>query len=291
MLRQIKDGKLVPLRAEDAKSSPPHWGPSPRAEADYAWAVWRGFVDFIRYCTSAGVDPAFMDATAMLGTYAFATARAMVTHTLNRTSRTWKEAARRSGRTDKLYNALRREMELGSRVGDRYHQLITKNAELITSFPSRVALQVSKSAAVIQQGGGRSATLAAMLDTGRAHARMLARTEVSKASVELTRARSEEMELPWYVWRDSEDERVRNSHRLMNGVLVNWNDPPSPERLAGEKSALGVYNAGEAPNDRCYPEPLVTVKQISWPHRCFIGGVIRPVTLGAFKLMNPTLGE
>jgi SPP1 gp7 family putative phage head morphogenesis protein len=279
------------VRAIDAK---PRWNPSLRTEAEYADSLWRGFVAFLRYCASHGASPQLVDATAVLGTYAYASARAMVTGVLNRSSRTWREAARRSGRTDKLYNALRTELEPGSYVGERYHQLVESNSRLISTFPTEVAARLSTSAAFLQRTGGRSGQLAAtdpdLLAAGRKHARMVARTEVSKASVALTRARSEEMDLPWYVWRDSEDQRVRPSHRLMNGVLVNWSDPPSPERLAGEKSILGTYNAGEAPNDRCYPEPLVSTKQISWPHKAYLGGRIQRVTLGQFRAMNPTLG-
>jgi hypothetical protein len=75
----------------------------------------------------------------------------------------------------------------------------------------------------------------------------------------------------------------------MDGVLVNWSDPPSPETLAGEKSE-GTYEAGEIYNCRCYPEPLVSTKQISWPHKAYFGGRIQRVTLGQFRAMNPTLG-
>ena len=42
----------------------------------------------------------------------------------------------------------------------------------------------------------------------------------------------------------------------MEGVLVNWNDPPSPEKLVGEKP-VGNYHAGNIWNCRCYPEPVV----------------------------------
>lgn len=58
--------------------------------------------------------------------------------------------------------------------------------------------------------------------------------------------------------------RVRKSHRIMEGVLVNWNMPPSPERLAGEKD-VGNYHAGNIWNCRCYPEPLISVDDIRWP--------------------------
>lgn len=272
-------------RATDAKAS--RWEHSLRTEADYAEEIWRGFVNFIRYCANHGVSPGLVDSTALLGTYAFAAAQRMVSTLTVKGARTWREAARKAGRTEELYAALRNELAPGTRLGSRYQELIRRNAELISSFPARTAERISEKAAMTQQQGGRSVSLIPeLMAVGKSHARMLARTEVSKASTELTRARSEDLELPWYVWRTSKDERVRHSHHLMENVLVRWDDPPSPEALAGEKSSLGVYNAGEAPNDRCYPEPVVTDKQLHWPHKAYVGGRVRYITLAQFRAMN-----
>ena len=114
------------------------------------------------------------------------------------------------------------------------------------------------------------------------HIQLIARTETSKTSTALTRARSEELHLPAYVWRTSKDGRVRPSHRLMDGVICFWNDPPAPEALLGIKSTLGHYCCGDAPNDRCYPEPLLRLDAVSWPHKVFAGGSIQSMTRAAF---------
>ena len=53
----------------------------------------------------------------------------------------------------------------------------------------------------------------------RASARLIARTEVSKTTTALTKARCNNLDIHWYVWRTAEDgNRVRKSHRIMNGV-------------------------------------------------------------------------
>jgi hypothetical protein len=52
---------------------------------------------------------------------------------------------------------------------------------------------------------------------------------------------------------------TRPSHRAMEGVFVKWSDPPTLDRMTG--------HAGEFPNCRCYPEPVVPRED---------GGVYRP---------------
>jgi uncharacterized protein with gpF-like domain len=67
---------------------------------------------------------------------------------------------------------------------------------------------------------------------------------------------------------------VRNSHEILEGVLVNFNNPPSPEKLAGEKRDYGVYNAGEIFNCRCYPEPVIDFNDITFPTKVYFNGKI-----------------
>jgi uncharacterized protein with gpF-like domain len=173
-------------------------------------------------------------------------------------------------------------------VGKRVRQLIRQNAELISSFPNQVARRMATSTALAhQQAGGRAKELLAQFSgLARSRAALIARTEVSKASAALTQARSEWLGLDWYVWRTSKDERVRASHRSLENVLINYNDPPSPEALAGIKSKLGHYHAGDAPNDRCYQEPVVRPESLRWPHRVYQQGQVRYMTLAQFRLLN-----
>ena len=114
-------------------------------------------------------------------------------------------------------------------------------------------------------------------------AALIARTETGKAATALTRARSEDLGIDWYQWESSRDSRVRPSHRLMQGVLVKWDDAPSPETLYGIRSTLGHYNAGNAPNCRCDAYPIVSLDTISWPAKVYASGSIRRMTRGEFE--------
>jgi SPP1 gp7 family putative phage head morphogenesis protein len=99
------------------------------------------------------------------------------------------------------------------------------------------------------------------------------RTAQGAANTALERARSQIIGLDWYQWSSCRDNRVRPSHCNMDGVLVAWNDPPSPEELIGEAS-LGRYHAGEAEECRCTTLPVVDLNEIHWPCRVFTGGRI-----------------
>jgi hypothetical protein len=69
----------------------------------------------------------------------------------------------------------------------------------------------------------------------------------------------------------------------MDGVIIFWNEPPSPEALDGIASKLGHYHAGEAPNDRCYAEPVLDISDVNWPHKVYHNGAIHMMNKTQFK--------
>lgn len=86
----------------------------------------------------------------------------------------------------------------------------------------------------------------------------------------------------WYVWRTALDgDRVRKSHRLMEGVLVNWKDPPSPEQLACEKN-VGYYHAGNIWNCRCYASPIIDVDDIPRNVKVYHNGIVEKMCKDRF---------
>lgn len=191
--------------------------------------------------------------------------------------RTWRQAARKSTRGRFLYGILMEELDQG--IGQVINNQVISNASLIRTLPNDVAQKVTKNIAEESLKGERARSIEQIIRQetdkhSRASARLIARTEVSKTQSALTQARSEQLDLRWYVWRTALDgDRVRKSHRLMEGVLVNWKDPPAPEELVGEKSA-GHYHAGNIYNCRCYPEPLLDIDDVRWPHKVYQNGQI-----------------
>lgn len=56
------------------------------------------------------------------------------------------------------------------------------------------------------------------------HCKLLARDQMGKLNGQITEAQMTEVGLDMYVWSTSYDDRVRDSHALMEGLLCNWED-------------------------------------------------------------------
>lgn len=217
--------------------------------------------------------------------FAWQAAQRMIVGRLTASQRTWRAAARESMKGQLLYKALQQELQ--GDVGIRMRELIQENATLISSLPLEVAQRVNRMIAVRQQKGLRAVTAESLIPgVVKWKARLIARTEVSKATTALTQARAESLGLDYFIWETSQDQRVRRSHQKMQGVLVNWRELPSPEKLAGERNSPAPYAAGNIYNCRCYPAPLVRLEQVQWPHRTFFNGKIQYLTLAKFKQIS-----
>lgn len=214
----------------------------------------------------------------------------MITGLAFENAKDWRSAAREGMQGRVIYEALKEEMK--GPVGYRVQSLIDDNARLIKSVSGTMANTIANQIKENAQSGVRASAYAKRLkewnekefgELTEARINLIARTETSKASTALTRARAENLGLNWYIWRTSEDFRVRSSHKHMDGVLINWNDPPSPEQLINIKSSLGSYHAGNAPNCRCYPEPIVNLNLVKFPAKVYTGGRIVTMTRVEFE--------
>lgn len=220
--------------------------------------------------------------------FVYSAVRRMVTPLAIQNMKTWRKAAKKSTKNPYLYKLLMREINNG--LKNDINIQIEENANLIKTLPTNVAKKVTKDIEEMALKGMRASEIAKVIREqtdkhSRASAKLIARTEVSKTTTALTKARCDNLDLHWYVWRTAEDgDRVRKSHRIMEGVLVNWNEPPSPEALAGEKS-VGNYHAGNIWNCRCYPEPLIEIDDISWPHKVYTNGKIQTMGKMQFEQM------
>ena len=225
--------------------------------------------DFIRFCQAA--------------------AKKMITGLFQDQGHTWREAARLNGKGRELYEALRKELK-GAK-GQYLRDLIDNTSYRIVTLPTDIGHEVADYVARETLKGRRATSLeeeiSAMFPARTlAKAKLIARTQVSMTQTDLTRVRAEELGINWYIWRAvggyGGDGRTRSSHRKMDGVLVNWNDPPNPELMfpiTGKngkpyKAPAQPYHAGQIYNCRCYPEPVVDLDLVNWPARVFTGGRI-----------------
>lgn len=190
-------------------------------------------------------------------------------------ARTWREAARKSTNAREIYQFLRAELS----KNQRFNNLIFKTSEQIRTLPSHVATRVVKKVEELTLKGLRSGEIATEIQReikgySRASALLIARTQVSKTLSTIQKIRSESLGIKAYIWRTVGGPRVRDSHRHMEGVICFFNEPPSPEALIGMPTQ-GFYEPGGIYNCRCYMEPLISVDQVTWPHKVYYRGRIK----------------
>lgn len=75
-------------------------------------------------------------------------------------------------------------------------------------------------------------------------AKFIARDQTSKLNAQITQSRQTDLGIKKYIWRTSQDERVRDSHRKKEGNVYSWSNPPNDTGHPGED-----YNC------RCTAEP------------------------------------
>ena len=269
------------------------WEPRRRIEREFVRALQRALAVFLS-------DPADLLYPSLRAehqsVYDDAVSKAvlrMVTQLFADNNRAWREAAREGGRGEEIYHALRREFE--GEKGQRVDEIIQRRFGHITSYwreggqklPDELtqrALRFVEQEAMKGRGRGEiEADLSQLMpDWSNATVKRYARTAVASTHTAVTIARMEELKQHWYVWRTSADQRVRASHRHMDRVLVPLVEPPSPERLIGEKFQ-GVYHAGQHWNCRCFAAPLMDLDYVQWPHKVFFQGRVRVMSRAEFE--------
>lgn len=131
--------------------------------------------------------------------------------------------------------------------------LVNEQVELIKSIPLEAAERAQKLVLEGLAGGRRADDIAAELmrttEVTESRAKLIARTETSRANTALNQTRATSVGSVGYIWRTSKDLDVRDSHRKMEGEFVRWDDPPTLDGMTG--------HAGGFPNCRCYCEPVL----------------------------------
>lgn len=259
------------------------WKTSKRLEKNYERILKVVQNQFLQAIANKNVNEIIPMLKAITGQHSFETycqelALKMVTAVYQKTEGNWRKAAEQNTKGREIYEALKKEKN-NIIMENTIQKLIEQNATLIKSLPLEIANDITKYIEKETTKGKRAEEIAQEIKTkfpekSKANAKCIARTEVSKAQSALTRTRAELLNIQWYIWRTSQDERVRNTHKHMEGVLVSWKDPPSPEQLSKSKYQYGKYHAGEIFNCRCYAEPIVEIRFVKFPCKVHYNGRI-----------------
>jgi SPP1 gp7 family putative phage head morphogenesis protein len=267
-----------------------------RLESIYRHELDRLFSRYFTFPTTATLGEInarlveFAHARNFFSTIGQKMANRMITMVANNNAVSWRQAATTSSNGRIIYQMLKRDLQANTLVGIRLNNLITDNSNLISSVPENVQYKLAKWIQEQQVKGIRSSEIAKQLRPRLNYIKSyevarIARTEVAKADTAITHARAESMGLNYYQWLTSKDSRVRPGHKVMNLVLVNWNDAPAPELLAHEKSE-GYYHAGNIWNCRCIALPLTSLSEITWPCKVYINNSIKQLTRNQFMLVS-----
>lgn len=145
---------------------------------------------------------------------------------------------------------LRSEL-LNAPTGQMMRLMQAEQVELIRSIPIEAAQRVQKLTVEALMTSNRADVLAKMIENTegvtKSRATLIARTETARTASNLTMARAMYVGSTEYEWRTAGDSDVRESHRTMQGKIVQWSDPPELDGMRG--------HAGCFPNCRCFALP------------------------------------
>ncbi|UBN55300.1 phage minor head protein [Pantoea agglomerans] len=181
-----------------------------------------------------------------------------------------------------------RHIVMNTPVGQVMQSIVAEQVKYIKSLPLEAAdriYDIQNKAIEAVVAGGRAEPfakeIAASGDVAASRARLIARTEIGRASTALTQARSLALGSTGYIWRTAEDGDVRHSHAEMEGKFVSWDKPPTLDGLTG--------HAGALPNCRCYCEVVIPhANVVRLPTGDRVHRVItvdgKPVSVAAIKI-------
>lgn len=120
-------------------------------------------------------------------------------------------------------------------MGDFFQQIldqwVSENVDLIQSIPQNTLGRMKE---IVYEGyaAGKTSTemtkaIQHVYGIGKRKARFIALDQSAKLHASITKAQQEDAGVEEYMWSDSGDERVRRSHRELNGKIFRWDDPPT----------------------------------------------------------------
>lgn len=215
-------------------------------------------------------------------------ARNMVQSVAKENARTWRKVASGSQHSYEIHRLLKAELE----NNQHFQELINHNVEQIKSIPETLTEIIKTKARSEALAGKRGHELTQIIieqtpDMAKWKATQIARTEISKTNAIITQVRAQAIGLNWYYWRTAQDQRVRTSHKHMNGVVCDFANPPAPEMLIGQKSQ-GHYGPGQIYNCRCIAAVITDITDMeSFPVKLCNGNkIIKMTKLGFSKVFG-----
>ncbi|MEG1565334.1 MAG: phage minor head protein [Bacilli bacterium] len=123
-------------------------------------------------------------------------------------------------------------------------------------------------------------------------AKLIVRTESAKVNTAITEVRSRSVGVKAYMWSTSGDARVRDSHQMLDNVLVFWNDAVTFNYTTQQGSVSSMHgHCGEFPNCRCIPLAIFDLDDIHFPVRVAEDLIINTKSKNGKELVNIQSGR
>lgn len=169
---------------------------------------------------------------------------------LNRklTIKEWKKAIKATLGID-----IREDYYLGDFFAEMLEEWIDYNVGLIKTIPEDT-LEKMREIVYDDYTKGKTTTrivkeIRKAYGVSRRRAELIARDQTAKLNGQIQRAQQQDAGITEYVWSTSKDERVRKSHKELEGRRFNWDDPP--ENSDGRKC-----HPGQDYQCRCVGRPV-----------------------------------
>lgn len=165
---------------------------------------------------------------------------------------------RRVGESVDAFNRRQVERQVGSLVGFDVLEIegftdldlddfMADNLDLIQSITNDYRDDVQELVLEGFKSGKRPSTIAKEImergDITERRAQLIARDQIEKLNGKITEQRQTAIGIDSYIWRTSQDGRVRDAHREREGKTFRWDDPPEDG------------HPGQPINCRCRAEP------------------------------------
>lgn len=178
---------------------------------------------------------------------------------LNRklTVKEWKKAIKATLGID-----IREDYYLGEFYIEALQQWVQENIDLISTIPKGT---LDKMQDIVYDGytNGRTTTdmvkdIQRVYGVSKRHAVLIARDQTAKLNGRIQQYQQMDAGIEEYIWCTTGDERVRESHRALNGQKFRWDDPP-------ENSEGRTCHPGEDYQCRCIGRPVFKQETLNLP--------------------------
>lgn len=178
---------------------------------------------------------------------------------LNRklTVKEWKRAIKATLGID-----IREDYYLGDFYKEQLLQWVKENVNLISTIPEDT---LDKMQDIVYDGyvNGRTTTqmvkdIQRVYGVSKRHANLIARDQTAKLNGQIQQYQQQDAGIEEYIWCTTGDERVRSSHRALNGMKFRWDTPP-------ENSDGRACHPGEDYQCRCIGRPVFNKNTLNLP--------------------------